>query len=232
MNKLSEHKDIYLSSSLREIVFGMEDGMVSTLGAITGIAVGSQDHFTILLAGTSIIAVEAISMGLGSYLSNQSGREVDLKRLAEEKKELIEFPQEEKAELLTMLLRDGWSQSLAKQMASEADKNKDLMLKEMAYRELKITTTTTANSFRLGLYMFFSYIIGGAIPLMAYFALPAPLAMRISIPVTLAGLFTLGIVSSRYTKTSWLLSGLRVLAIGGTALIIGLLIGSIASLLR
>ena len=52
-------------STLRELVFGMEDGMVSTLGSITGIAVTTQDPFITLLAGLVIVGVESISMGVG-----------------------------------------------------------------------------------------------------------------------------------------------------------------------
>ena len=58
------HKKSNFASVLKEIVFGVEDGMVSTLGSITGIAVGSGNHSTVLLAGSVIIAVESISMGI------------------------------------------------------------------------------------------------------------------------------------------------------------------------
>ena len=50
--------------NIREIVFGVEDGMVSTLGALTGIAVGSRNHFFVILSGIVIVIVEAISMGV------------------------------------------------------------------------------------------------------------------------------------------------------------------------
>ncbi len=46
MTKYQHHRNTSIGSTIREIVFGMEDGMVSTLGAITGIAIGSQDHYT------------------------------------------------------------------------------------------------------------------------------------------------------------------------------------------
>ena len=70
------HQKPGIVSAIREIVFGMEDGMVSTMGAITGIAVGSGNHFVVVLSGLVIIAVESISMGVGSYLSSKSQKEV------------------------------------------------------------------------------------------------------------------------------------------------------------
>lgn len=57
---------------MREIVFGLEDSLVSTLGTITGIAVGADNRFLIILSGLVLIAVEAVSMAAGSYLSSES----------------------------------------------------------------------------------------------------------------------------------------------------------------
>ena len=59
---------------LRHIVFGLEDGSVSTLGAVTGIAIGTQNAAVVLLSGLVIIAVEALSMGAGTYLSSKATR--------------------------------------------------------------------------------------------------------------------------------------------------------------
>jgi VIT1/CCC1 family predicted Fe2+/Mn2+ transporter len=65
------------SFSIREIVFGLEDSLVSTLGAVTGIAAGTHDAYTVVLSGLVLIAVEAISMSAGSYLSSKSAAGVE-----------------------------------------------------------------------------------------------------------------------------------------------------------
>ena len=196
--------------------------MVSTLGSITGIAVGSGDHFTILLAGTVIIAVESASMGIGSYLSNRSQEEVDERKLYEEKTEIKQYPKEEKLELAEMYKKDGWPENLAKEMSEAAALNSELMLKEMAVRELKVLPSKTSTSFKGGFYMFFAYIIGGIVPLFAYFVMDIESAIPVSIAVTLAGLFALGIGTTKYTKQPLFKSGLRMLIIGGIALAVGL----------
>ncbi len=61
-----------ISGSIREIVFGLEDSLVSTLGAVTGIAAGAQSTYIVILSGLVLIAVEATSMAAGSYLSSKS----------------------------------------------------------------------------------------------------------------------------------------------------------------
>lgn len=232
MTKYNHDQNIHFSAILREVVFGMEDGMVSSLGAITGIAIGSQDHSTVFLAGAVIIAVESISMGIGSYLSHRSGQEVNARKLVEEKIELAEFPKEEKEELFNMFMRDGWPKDLSRQMADEASRDKELMLKEMAYRELKISIGTPVSSLNLGLFMFVSYIFGGIIPLFAYFVLPISSAIKVSIVITLVGLFGLGAITTRYTQSLWLKSGLRVLLLGGIALLVGFWVGKLVVLFQ
>lgn len=65
----------YLEENIREIVFGLEDSLVSTLGAITGIAAGTGNAYVVILSGVVLIFVESLSMSAGSYLSSKSAAE-------------------------------------------------------------------------------------------------------------------------------------------------------------
>lgn len=219
---------ITIMSVFREVVFGMEDGMVSTLGAITGIAIGSQDHFIILLSGLVIISVESISMGIGSFLSNKSEEDLNEQIINEEEEEIREYPDHEKAELKAMFIRDGWPKRIAHKMSSVAAHDKKLILKEMTYREHGIVTNSQTSPIVKGIFMSASYIIGGLIPLIAYFFFPVKIALPVSILITLLGLFGLGAYTSTLTKKSLLMSGSRMLILGGIALTVGLLVGEFA----
>lgn len=57
---------------LRNIVFGIEDSLVSTVGLLSGIATAGVSGGTIVLTGTVLIFVEAFSMAVGSFLSEDS----------------------------------------------------------------------------------------------------------------------------------------------------------------
>jgi VIT1/CCC1 family predicted Fe2+/Mn2+ transporter len=232
MSIYNHQKNVSIGSTIREVVFGVEDGMVSTLGAITGIAIGSQDYFTVILAGLVIISVESISMGIGSYLANRSERDVNQRRIAEEKEEIHKHPKEEKNELENMFIRDGWSSNLAQEMSIEASQNKELILKEMSYRELGVSQLYPSLPIKNAVFMYLSYIIGGLIPLVAYFFLPVLWAMPVSIFVTLVGLFILGVATTKYTKVSWFKSGMRILIFGSVALSVGFVVGKIVTLFQ
>ena len=227
--KLVHNKKPTVLSAIREIVFGMQDGIVSTLGAITGIAVGSQSKEMVILSGIVIISVESISMGIGSYVSNKSEKGIDAKKLEEESYELKKSPHNEIKELKMLYIKDGWPENMARQMADKASKNEKLMLKEMSLRELNIRNQNRVSALKLGTFMFLSYIIGGLIPLIAYFFLPMSIAIFISIGAALIGLFLLGVITSQYTIDSWIKSGLRILILGGIALIVGYLAGRLVS---
>jgi predicted membrane protein (TIGR00267 family) len=217
-----------LSSFVREVVFGVEDGMVSTLGAVSGIAVGSQDKYTILLAGIVIVAVESISMGIGSYVSNRSVKEVEEKELTEEKEKHKNLPGEEKKAVYQMFIRDGWVKSLALKMARYAGLNKKLMLKEHQYRELGIFPYQKTRPLRNALLMFVSYIVGGLFPLVSYFLLPISVAIYSSVLATLTGLFLLGVITTFYTKVKPIRAGLRLMVMGSIAFGVGFLVGKVA----
>ncbi len=62
---------------LRNVVFGVEDGLVSTVGLLSGIAIAGVPRETIFLTGVILIFVEAFSMAVGSFLSEASVEEMD-----------------------------------------------------------------------------------------------------------------------------------------------------------
>lgn len=219
------HQRPGLRKNFREIVFGMQDGMVSTLGAVTGIAVGTNDQFVVLLAGVIVIVVESISMSIGSFTSSASERDVQRRMLYEENIEIQTSPEEEKKELRTMFIDDGWPDTMADAMTETASRNKDLMLREMAYRELSIFPDGTIAPLRNGLFMLGAYIAGGAIPLIPYFLLLPLDALPYSIGTTLAGLFALGAFTALFTRAYWVKAGFSMLGLGSIALVAGYAIG-------
>jgi vacuolar iron transporter family protein len=67
-----------IQNNLRELVFGLEDGLVSTLGVVTGMASGLSSSPIVILSGLVVVLVESLSMAAGTYLSNKA--EHDLKK--------------------------------------------------------------------------------------------------------------------------------------------------------
>lgn len=62
---------------LRSILFGIEDSLVSTTGLIAGISVGADNNRIVILGAIVSIVIEAVSMGVGEYLSDDAVQELD-----------------------------------------------------------------------------------------------------------------------------------------------------------
>src|SRR3989338_4418162 len=87
---------------VRDIVFGTQDGLVSTLGVLTGIAAGTGDSATVVIAGLVVICVESLSMAAGSYLSSKSNRQYQEHLLSKEKREAETNNEQEEGEVVQM----------------------------------------------------------------------------------------------------------------------------------
>ncbi|MFH1831894.1 MAG: VIT1/CCC1 transporter family protein [bacterium] len=215
----------------REIVFGVQDGMVSVIGALTGIAVGANDHFVVLLSGLAIISMGAISMAIGTFISLGTERKMQKRMIYEEKIELSQRPIEERKEIETLFIKDGWPKTMAKKMAECAAENEELMLNEMSYRELSIIPEKTSHPFKNSMVMFMSWLCGGFVPMLPYFFCSVSFGVYISIGITLLGLFLLGVITSRYTKQNPLMAGFTIFLLAGAAIGIGYTIGHFANML-
>lgn len=65
---------------VRGTIFGIEDALVSTTGVVAGVSAGVNQREYVILAGLVTIAVEALSMGAGQYLSEESVHQMSGKK--------------------------------------------------------------------------------------------------------------------------------------------------------
>jgi VIT1/CCC1 family predicted Fe2+/Mn2+ transporter len=73
-----------LKDSIREIIFGLEDSLVTSLGTVTGVAAATQSAGMVIISGVVVVCVSTLSMSAGSYLSSKTAASVRL-RTADEK---------------------------------------------------------------------------------------------------------------------------------------------------
>lgn len=64
---------------IRNIIFGIEDSLVSTVGLLSGLTVAQTPPNIVIIAGIVLIFVEATSMGVGSYISEHSAEHLEKK---------------------------------------------------------------------------------------------------------------------------------------------------------
>jgi vacuolar iron transporter family protein len=213
---------------LRDAVFGTQDGLISTLGALTGIAVGTQSGAAVIIAGVVIVAVESLSMAAGSYLSSKSQRQY-LEHLISEEKEAIEKdPEGEKREVWTMYRARGYREDEIGIILKRLLSDKKLLLEDMAHKELGISLEKLEDPLGNALVMGMAYVLGGLIPVVPYLILDVHMAIVVSILGTFVALFAFGGLKGRVVGQVWWRSGFEMLAIAGLAALVGFVIGRAA----
>lgn len=63
---------------VRSVMFGLQDALVSTTGAVVGISAGVSEKAIIILAAFVVVSVEASSMAAGQYTSEKTVHQMAL----------------------------------------------------------------------------------------------------------------------------------------------------------
>ena len=214
---------------LREVVFGAQDGVLSTVALVTAVAVGvgASGTSTVLVAGLAAALAGMISMATGAYLGSRAEQDVQRSEIEREALELEENPAEELAELVVIFQREGKSFAEAQALAEEISQDKDLWLNTLVEKELGISAEETTNPIKDGLVMGASFIIAALIPIWPYFFFDGSLAISVSVIGALTGLFVLGMGKGRLVQRSPLLQGFEILVIGAVSAGLGFILGDL-----
>ena len=212
---------------LREVVFGAQDGILSTVALVTSVAVAIGDGATVLVAGLAAALAGMISMATGAYLGSRAEQDVQRAEIAREALELEENPAEEFAELVVVLQREGRSFEEANALASEIAQDKEAWLRTLVEKELGISAEETTSPVKDALVMGVSFVIAAAIPIVPYLVFTGGTAIAVSVSGALVGLFILGMGKGRLVSKSPILQGLEILVIGAVSAAIGFVLGDL-----
>ncbi len=152
------------ASLIRAFVFGVEDSIVSTVGLLSGVAIGDMPRNAVILSGVVLIFVEAFSMGAGEFLSESSAEDYE-----------------------------------------------------------KPHGVHVSGPLLNSIVMFLAYFIAGFLVLVPYLLFSVAQAFWASIGISFCGLFLLGAGNARLSNVSVLKSALRMVAVGGVALMVGII---------
>ena len=212
---------------LREVVFGAQDGLLSTVALVTGVAVAVENQTTVLVAGLAAALPGMLSMATGAFLGSRAEQDVQRAEIAREAQELEDNPAEELAELVVLYQREGKTYQEARHLADEIAEDKDLWLRTVVEKELGISPDETSSPMKDALTMGVAFILAAIIPIMPHFFMEGGAAISVSIAAALTGLFILGVGKGRLVQRSPLLQGLEILTIGAISAGIGFGLGAL-----
>ncbi len=218
-------------NALRAAVLGANDGLVSNLSLVAGVAGANLAARTILVTGLSGLLAGACSMALGEWLSVNTAREAAQRQIDTEAAELEQVPEEEQEELALIYQAKGLPEELAKTLAQQLIGNKKTALDTLVREELGIDPDELGGSaWAAGGTSFLLFALGAIFPVAPYFALTGPAAMIASLAASCVALIMIGAGTALFTGRGIAFSGARQLAVGiaaaGVTFGLGKLIGS------
>ena len=217
-------------NALRAAVLGANDGIVSNLSLVMGVAGADLSGHTILITGLAGLLAGAGAMAMGEWLSVQSARELYEHQIAVENAELTASPEEEEAELALIYQAKGLPQDQAQRLAHQLISNRATALDTLAREELGVNPEEMGgNPWEAAATSFFLFAVGAIIPVASFFFLSGISAVLVSVLLSAIALFGMGAATTLFTGRGVLFAGARQVLFGliaaGFTFVLGRLLG-------
>ncbi len=217
------------SGTLRAVIFGVSDGLVSNLSLVMGVAGASNQDQFILTAGIAGLLAGAFSMAAGEYISMQSQRELFERQIALERAELEAMPEDEQRELAAIYAGKGVPREDAEKLAAHMFEDPEVALDTLVREELGLDPDELGSPWGAAGGSFAAFAVGAVIPVLPYLFASGSAAFVASLGLSLVALFAVGALVSLLTGRGMLFSGLRQVGIGaaaaGVTYVVGRIIG-------
>jgi len=218
-------------ASIREVVFGAQDGLVSTFAVIAGLAAAGVGPLVVLLGGAVSAMAGVLSMSIGTFLSSRAQRQLYERELDRERREIRDHAGEEIAELIASLAARGMARSDAAEVARRIGRHPDILLSALSIFELGLAPQRLGAPVRDALVMAVAFGVASIVPLLPFVLLQGLAALGISALLTLVALFGVGILKARVAGVSALRSGVEVAVLAAASGLISFGLGRLASVI-
>lgn len=214
------------SGTLRAVIFGISDGLVSNTSLVMGVSGASTgDPRLVLLTGIAGLLAGAFSMAAGEYISMQSQRELYERQIALERAELEAMPEEEQAELAAIYRAKGFSAADADKIAAKLFQDPQHALDTLIREELGLDPDQLGSPWGAASGSFVAFAVGAMVPVVPFLFGGGLTVVAVSIALSLAAMFGVGVGVSLLTGRSALFSGFRQVVIGAAAAAVTFLVG-------
>lgn len=215
------------SGTLRAAVFGINDGLVSNLSLVMGIAGAAADNHIIVLTGVAGLLAGSFSMAAGEWVSMKSQRELFERQIALEREELRVMPDAEEEELAQIFRNKGLGDADARRVASRLMADPEAALDTKVREELGLDPEELGSAWGAAAYSLVAFALGALVPLVPFLLATGVTALVASLTFAFLALFLVGAAVSLLTGRSALFSGTRQVLIGAAAAAVTFAVGSL-----
>lgn len=212
---------------LRDVILGVNDGLVSIFLLVVGVVGGGFDSQAVVLAGLAGAFAGAVSMAAGEYMATKSQDEAIEGEIALEKVHFKYYREKELDELGDMLREVGLNQKAVAAVIESADENDDTMLELMKLLEFGIHDETRRNPLLAMAASGLLFLLGSAPSVVPFLFFDNPNeGLLVAAIGAVIGLFAVGVAKTRITRGDAFRSGFENVAVAGVGAGVSWLIGS------
>ena len=203
---------------LKDIVYGANDGIVTTFAVVAGVAGAGLDATIVIILGIANLMADGFSMATGNYIGTKSELQYQKKEREMELWEIEHVPEHEKEEIRGIYQKKGFKGEDLDRAIKVITANKQVWADEMMHHELGMIPQDVSEEspFKNALATFIAFSIAGSLPLLPYiFRINS--GFLIATIMTGVALFVVGSLRSFLTRKHWIISGFEMLFVGAVA---------------
>ena len=226
LDEIQQKKQIIESRSrIREFVFGIQDGLISTVGLLAGVQGAIENNVVVIITGLTAMFSGAISMAAGSYLSSNAQKEIFDREIFEAEKLAEREPYLAAEGLLKALGEEGLSRRQSYELVKVLAQQRNVFLRTFQEKVFGLGSAEINRPLQAALIMGVSFTLGAIIPIVPYLVTSGVNAFYASALLGGITLFGVGAFKGVLAGQSPLLSGLKFFLIAVSAAAAGYVIG-------
>ncbi len=215
-------------SNIREVVFGMQDGILTTAGVLCGLAGALPRRYEVILTALASTAAGAISMAAGAYLGTRAEGEVLEGELNRARDEVVHEPYLIQEGLLDQLAKEGLSREAGYRVVKLLSSAPEALTRTAEQKVYGIGENLVSNPVADGVVMGFAFVIGALVPLIPFVLVASTnRGLIAAVIATAAALFGVGYFEGWLADRGRFSSGAHFLSIALGAAVAGFAIGKL-----
>ena len=226
LDEIQQKKQIIESRArIREFVFGIQDGVISTVGLLAGVQGATENNIVVIITGLTAMFSGAISMAAGSYLSSGAQKEIFDREIADAEKLAEREPYLAAEGLLKALGEEGLNKEQSYQMVKVLIQQRYVFLRTFQEKVFGLGSAEINRPLQAALIMGLSFVVGAIVPILPYMFSSGVMAFSVSALLGGVTLFGVGALKGQLAGQSLFQSGFKFFVIAVSAAVAGYLIG-------
>lgn len=219
-----------LSGYIKDIVYGANDGIITTFAIVTASVGAGFSSVVIIVLGIANLLADGFSMAASNFLGTRSENDLFKKEKERELYEVAHMPEKEREEIMEVFQHHSFNKEDSEKLVELVSGNKEFWVDFMMRYELGMNVPEEGSEWMSAMWTFIAFVIAGSLPILPFYLIPDNGSVFMySVIATGVTLFVVGAARNLVTGVNWIVSGFEMLLVGGIAASVSYLVGALVS---